>query len=305
MPKFTETGKVLGSSEMPSLVLQKTAFSTNQKVLNNHRSTIAGIEKIEDYISDNLKENQDRGNFLEEGIGKWASNRLKCGIEFPEYAHIDEEKKMGASIDAIISSEVGIEIMDPITDQEFTFQGEGILEIKTDYFHHGKPKPEWIIQVHHQMICSFYDWAIIACLDQTGKLRLYPLVKDEEMVKIIIDKASEFWKLIESGEDYPPFEEPKDQAVDLTKTLTDTNQDVDELCGNYMYYKAEARRNEKQAQELKDQVIILFESIGIEHGFTNNYVIKSQDVMRKKRKQIETGEMVPGHVFSIKETSNE
>ena len=46
MPKFTETGKEVGSSECPAIVLGKTAYTTNQKVLENHRATIAGVEKL-------------------------------------------------------------------------------------------------------------------------------------------------------------------------------------------------------------------------------------------------------------------
>ena len=301
MPKFTETGKEIGSSECPALVLGKTAYTTNQKVLENHRATIAGVEKLNEYRPSQA---QLRGNFLEKGLADWACHNLHAGYEMPEFAHQNKEHKMGASIDAIISSDLGINISDPVTQEEYTFNGEGILEIKTDFYHMDKIRDEWVIQVHHQMICSGYTWGIVAVF--TGKvLKLYPVARDEELIDKIIYKVNEFWSLVESGEDYPPYKEPVVEAVNLVEVLTDSNENIDSLCGDYLSCMAEARKKTKEAQDIKDGIIIKLESIGVEQGYTNNYQIKSQDIVRKKRKQIETDEEVPGHIFSIKEISHE
>tara|TARA_X000001382_G_scaffold109845_2_gene86144 strand:+ start:991 stop:1899 length:909 start_codon:yes stop_codon:yes gene_type:complete len=302
MPKFTETGKEVGSSECPALVLGKTAYTTNQKVLENHRATIAGVEKLNEYRPSQA---QDRGNFLEEGIAKWACKQLHASFEMPEFAHQNKELKMGASIDAIISSDLGINISDPITQEEFTFNGDGILEIKTDFYHMDKPREEWVIQVHHQMICSDYTWGIIAVLNQKGHLKIYPVPRDEDLIDDIIYKVNQFWSLVDSGEDYPPYKEPTVEAVNLVEVLKDSNDYLDDLCGDYLSCMAEARKKTKEAQNIKDGIIIKLESIGVEQGYTNNYQLKSQDIMRKKRKQIQTDEDVPGHIFSIKEISHE
>ena len=302
MPKFTQVGKEIGSSECPAIVLGKTAYTTNQKVLDNHRATIAGVEKLNEYRPSQA---QDRGNFLEEGIAKWACKQLHASFEMPEFAHQNKEHKMGASIDAIISSDLGINITDPITQEDYTFNGDGILEIKTDFYHMDKVREEWVIQVHHQMICSGYNWGIVAVLNQKGHLKIYPVPRNEELIDKIIFKVNEFWSLVDSDEDYAPLKEPVVEAVNLVELLKDSNQDLDELCGDYLQCMAEASRKTKEAQNIKDGIIIQLESIGVERGYTKNYVLKSQDIMRKKRKQIETNEEVPGHIFSIKEISHE
>ena len=168
-----------------------------------------------------------------------------------------------------------------------------------------KIRDEWSIQVHHQMICSGYNWGIVAVLNQKGHLKIYPVPRDEELIDKIIYKVNEFWSLVESGKDYPPYKEPPVEAVNLVEVLTDSNENIDSLCGDYLECMASARRKTKEAQDIKDGIIIKLESIGVEQGYTNNYQIKSQDIMRKKRKQIQTDEEVPGHIFSIKEISHE
>ena len=107
-------------------------------------------------------------------------------LKKPDEKYQNKELKMGASIDAIISSDLGINIFDPITQEEFTFNGDGILEIKTDFYHMDKVREEWVIQVHHQMICSDYTWGIIAVLNQKGHLKIYPVPRNEELIDDII-----------------------------------------------------------------------------------------------------------------------
>ena len=115
----------------------------------------------------------------------------------PEFAHQNKEHKMGASIDAIISSDLGINITDPITQEDYTFNGDGILEIKTDFYHMDKVREEWVIQVHHQMICSGYNWGIVAVLNQKGHLKIYPVPRNEELIDKIIFKhgKNDKWRI--------------------------------------------------------------------------------------------------------------
>ena len=49
MPKLTITGKELGASETGAIVLDETAFNTNQEVLEKHRDAINGVERIENF----------------------------------------------------------------------------------------------------------------------------------------------------------------------------------------------------------------------------------------------------------------
>ena len=46
MPKYTITGKELGASECGAIVLGSTAFTTRDKILQNTKNAINGIDVI-------------------------------------------------------------------------------------------------------------------------------------------------------------------------------------------------------------------------------------------------------------------
>ena len=207
MPKFTITGKELGASECGAIVLGKTAFTTRDKILQNTKDAIKGIEVNKGNFNSARAE---YGNRYEEVTGVWASDILGTTIKFPLYADRDEDLRMGASLDAIISTDTYITVTCPITGKLHTFEGpEGIMEIKTDNNHRGVPKEEWIIQVHHQMICSGLQWAVIAVATQKmGEPIIYPVPRDPELVAKIQRKVAEFWDLVDTDGSYPPLAPP-------------------------------------------------------------------------------------------------
>ena len=301
MPKFTITGKELGASECGAIVLGKTAFTTRDKILQNTKDAIKGIEVNKGNFNSARAE---YGNRYEEVTGVWASDILGTTIKFPLYADRNEDLRMGASLDAIISTDTYITVTCPITGKLHTFEGpEGIMEIKTDNNHRGVPKEEWIIQVHHQMICSGLDWAVIAVATQKmGEPIIYPVPRDPELVAKIQRKVAEFWDLVDTDGSYPPLAPPSKESVDLTLLLRKTNTDLEVLCGDYLRQSAEARESKKLADEIRDEIEIAMQSMDIEFGHVGNYQIKCETVKKFKRKSVPTTEEYESISFSIKQT---
>ena len=303
MPKFTITGKELGASECGAIVLGSTAFTTRDKILQNTKDTIKGIEVDKGNFNSARAE---YGNRYEAVTGTWANDILgnKEPLRFPGFAHRNEELRMGASLDAIISTDTYVTVTCPITDKLHTFKGpEGIMEIKTDNNHRGVPKEEWIIQVHHQMICSGLEWGVIAVATQKmGEPIIYPVPKDEELIAKIKQKVKEFWHLVDTDGTYPPLAPPTKASVDLTLLLKKTNTDMEMLCGDYLRQSAEARESKKLADEIRDEIEIAMQSMGIEVGHVGSYQIKCATVKKFKRKSVPTTEEYESISFSIKQT---
>lgn len=301
MPKFTITGKELGASECGAIVLGSTAFTTRDKILQNTKDTIKGIEVEKGNFSSARAE---YGNRYEAVTGTWASDILGTKISFPDHAHRNKELRMGASLDAIISTDNYITVTCPITDKLHTFEGpQGIMEIKTDNNHRGVPKEEWIIQVHHQMICSGLDWAVIAVATQKmGEPIIYPVPKDEEMIAKIKEKVKEFWHLVDNDGTYPPLVPPSKESVDLTFMSKKSNIDFEVLCSNYLIQSSEARESKKLADDIRDQIEINLQRMGIELGHVGCYQIKCATVKKFKRKSVPTNEEYESISFSVKQT---
>ena len=301
MPKFTITGKELGASECGAIVLGKTAFTTRDKILENTKNAIKGIEVDKGNFSSARAE---YGNRYEEVTGRWASDILGTSIVFPDHAHRYEHLRMGASLDAIISTDTYVTVTCPITGKLHTFEGpEGIMEIKTDNNHRGVPKEEWIIQVHHQMICSGLDWAVIAVATQKmGEPIIYPVPRDPELIDKIRGKVAEFWDLVDSDGTYPPLAPPSKESVDLTLLLKKTNTDMEMLCADYLRQSAEARESKKLADEIRDNIEIAMQSMDIELGHVGSYQIKCETVKKFKRKSVPTNEEYESISFSVKQT---
>ena len=301
MPKYTITGKELGASECGAIVLGKTAFTTRDKILQNTKDTIKGIAVEKGNFNSARAE---YGNRYEEVTGRWANDILGTSIVFPDHAHRNEDLRMGASLDAIISTDTYVSVACPITDKLHTFKGpKGIMEIKTDNNHRGVPKQEWIIQVHHQMICSGLDWAVIAVATQKmGEPIIYPVPKDEELIAKIKEKVAEFWHLVDTDGTYPPLAPPTKASVDLTLLLKKTNTDMEMLCGDYLRQSAEARESKKLADEIRDEIEIAMQSMDIEFGHVGSYQIKCETVKKIKRKSVPTNEEYESISFSVKQT---
>jgi len=308
MPKLTKTGYEIGSSEAGAIVLHQTSFQTRHEVLRKHKLARAGVETINEVRNEFALR---RGTHLESGVASLANEeieRLSGGdaIMFePTEAYRREGLGVASSIDRII------ELTEPLTlpkvdGDNVTVHGQGIVEIKTDFYHHDKPKPEWVIQVMHQMFCAEMSWAIIACMCQKGRLHLYPILWDAQLVEKMVDAYAEFWELVKTDGEYPPIaEKDKPEYVDITEVLTESNQDLQQLCADYHKAAGEERQWKKTKDEVKFAITLALDSLGVEYASIPGYQIKAATQTKEKKQSIGTGEFYEALSFTIKETSNE
>lgn len=308
MPKLTRTGYEIGSSEAGAIVLHKDSFKSRHEVLEKHKLARAGVESIDEVRNERALR---RGNHLEAGVASWANEEIETlsggdAIMFePTEAYRKKGLGIASSIDRII------ELSEPITldkhdGGQATFMGQGIVEIKTDFYHNDKPKPEWIIQVMHQMFCAEMNWAIIACMCQRGKLHLYPVEWDALMVEIMADCYAEFWTLVKEDGEYPPIaEDAKPEYQDITKHLEKTNQDLAILCSDYLKWAGAERAAKVEKDKLKDNITMCLDSLDVEYASIPGFQIKAASQPRERKTQVGTGEFYDSVSFAIKETSNE
>ncbi|MGB0718222.1 MAG: YqaJ viral recombinase family protein [Alphaproteobacteria bacterium] len=307
MPKLTMTGWEIGSSEAGAIVLHKTAFTTRSEVLTRHKHARAGVEHIDRPLNLNAIR---RGTHLEHGVAAWAQEVLeeKTDAEVymyePDSPYQKPEYGIASSIDRII--EVNNLQMDMPDGSECTFSGMGVMEIKTDFYHTGRPKPEWVIQVQHQLICADLEWGLICCMDQAGKLNFYPVKYEPSIVKTMLEAYEEFWSLVNEDGEYPPIaNEVKVKYQDIEKLLPKTNQDVMQLCSDFLKASAEEREWRKAKSELKEALAETLDALGVTHARLPGFEIVSFEEMKQKKQMVDTGELVPSHKFSIKEIASE
>ena len=113
----------------------------------------------------------------------FAKQKVEIVADELDFAVRMEREKIGATLDRLIKIDGELEV-----DGE-VFTGEGVLEIKTDYYHQNKPKIEWIYQVNQQLICvnktldKKLTWGLIVCACQKGKLHTYPVKLNKKYLK--------------------------------------------------------------------------------------------------------------------------
>ena len=304
MPKLTITAEETGSSDAATIVLHKNKFGkTRQNLLDEVRAIRAGVEVLPTQMNEWALR---RGTELEPAVAKLAQQELEKmtggTVEMwePRDAFRVKDKKIASSVDRIIN------LSQPLTLQGHTFVGEGLLEIKTDFYHQDKLVPDWAVQVHHQEICTGLDWGVVACFSQKGKLHFYPVPKNQALVDQMLQAYAEFWSMVDSGEDYPvSVTAPAPELVDITEMLPQTNQDVAQLCSDYLKASAEESAWKKTKAEVKDAIVVALDSLGVERAKLPGFEIKSVTVTKPKKEMVETGETYESLSFSVKEVSSE
>lgn len=307
MPKLTRTGYEIGSSEAGAILLHKTAFQTRHEVLRKHKLARAGVEDIDTIRNPNALQ---RGTHLEGGVASWAAEKIEelssmpVDMYEPTEAFRKPDYGIASSIDRIIELRAPLHL-DRADGSVATLQGKCIMEVKTDFYHRGKPKPEWQVQVLHQMLCSDIRKGLIVCMDQAGKLHMYPVDYDKAVVTAMIDAFIEFWELVKSDGDYPPIAtEEKSTPVDLTKELPKTNVDVAALCSDYLVARGAERAAKKLADDAKDAIAMAMDALNIEHATLPGFEIKSGTVRKQKKRMVNTGEYYDADTFSVKEVND-
>jgi hypothetical protein len=311
MPKLTRTGFEIGSSEAGAIIMGATAFQTRHEVLEAHKLAKAGVETLEQPY----KWAYERGNHLEPAIAGMVESRINRMCEKPcemwEPTEPFQKPRAAASIDRILK------LADPITlvngdGEEVTMSGTGVCEIKSDRYHHGRPKPEWTYQVLHQMYCADINWGIIGCFDQDFKLHLYPVERSTHRIDMMKDKYAEFWDLVDNDGEYPPDRDPDDVIAVCWPEGWDTNADIPGMADNYVQKSAEValarakvREVEREREDIKNELVDKMYDAGIKVVDANGYRIKSEFVRKPKRKMVETEDYTETLKFSVKELNNE
>lgn len=94
--------------------------------------------------------------------------------------------------------------------------GPGVLEVKTS--NHWVTRdiesrgivPDYAIQVQHALAVTGYKWGVMAVMDTSSlELMCFPMVRNELMIKILIERADSFWALVENGPKPPAPDFPE------------------------------------------------------------------------------------------------
>lgn len=303
MPKLTKTGYEIGSSEAGAIVLFKTAFQSRDEILRKHKLARAGVETVDEIQN---KRALRRGTHLEPAVAEWATEDFKAmtdahvEMEEPEIAFKREDLGIASSVDRLLTLSAPLVLTEP-DGSEVVLQNKGICEIKTDFYHDDKPKPEWVIQVLHQMLCTHSPWGVIACMCHRGKMHYYPVTYNQHLIDRMIEAYAEFWQLVESDGEYAPITTNEAGPVDISHYDEGVTTLLKSLCDDYLKAGAEARLWAATRDEAKRAIVQAMDGLEVEHGKIENFVIKSEQKLKEKKRMIGTGEFAPSTSFSIKE----
>ena len=191
-------------------------------------------------IDDGLyKDARDRGNYLEPALTEWASDKL----------------------------------------DDITVTGFGALEIKTDGWDDGPPRADQVIQLQTQMFCADFTWGVIAKLGPKLKFELYPYVRNEKLIDIIMEKVNDFWVRVDLDQPYPPIDNGKPDTIPLDHL--ETKDDVIQIITDYNKCKAEEKSWKLQKEKCQEALELVLDQVDAEYATIGNYKISHPIVKRK------------------------
>ena len=308
--KKTKSGYEIGASEMPCILLHKDSFgNTRQQKLDEFKRIRKGVESVDEKPRNEFA--LLRGQYLEHAVvPMWLKVMEDSGIsltatEPPEAFH-NEPERLGATLDRILK----------VPSREFldidgcAFQGSGALEVKTDFYHDGKIKHDWIIQVHQQMLCADLDWAVILVFNQKGKLTAYPVERSPDLCNQIILAAREFWTLIEHDRDYPASdfdgsrpEQSKQVSLDNPVVdLGDSKINIKDLAIDFQAAKSARLSADNKVKKAREKIELYMDNNDIEVLTLDGLEIKRKVTQAVRRESIEIpNEYYDKVTFLIKE----
>ena len=297
MPKLTKEN-VIGGSEIPTIVLNGSRFTTPNEIMNKKLAAKSGQVYEQEPIS---QQALDRGNYLEPGILEWASDKLDSlclgtthvNLQIPDKAYMHDACRLGVSLDGLIHIKEGeLQLENPFhglpgEDSHVTLYGSGPLEAKTDAYNDGPPHIENVIQLQAQMMCYKADWGAIAKLGPKMRLGIYPYLRNDELCKQIEDATNDFWRRCDSESPmyYPAIvEKPIEEKV--VQVDASVNTDIETLAKNYLACKDASTQQDYAVGEVKDVLETYLASLDPEdntniHAKVGPYSIKWQKVIRK------------------------
>ena len=283
MAKFSDDAKELGASRVPAIVLGQTKFSTNERERLKTLHARQGIVTIE---TDFAKGAKDRGNYLEDAIATWATDKVSeiaRGIADVKFCKVDQgyrihDLALCASLDGILQIDGEIKMQDPQTKGHMVLTGFGALEIKTtnadDY-----PRYDQVLQLQAQLLCSGFKWGIIAVFGKSQKLTLVPYKADQEVFKIIKEKVKEFWQKVDQDEPYPPLDNGIPYTINLDHLKT--KNEIINLAMDWAKADAEVRAWTRIKEECQVGLELVMDQNDAEMAEIGEYKILHPIVKRK------------------------
>ena len=282
--KWSNDADELGASKVGAIVMGETPFQTNEAVRQIVLNAKAGVKAIDDGL---YKDARDRGNYLEPALTEWASDKLDnlcpdnvaCNYNPPTDAHRKPDLRLCASLDGILEV-VGGELTIPNSQgEDITVSGFGALEIKTDGWDDGPPRADQVIQLQTQMFCADFTWGVIAKLGPKLKFELYPYVRNEKLIDIIMEKVNDFWVRVDLDQPYPPIDNGKPDTIPLDHL--ETKDDVIQIITDYNKCKAEEKSWKLQKEKCQEALELVLDQVDAEYATIGNYKISHPIVKRK------------------------
>jgi putative phage-type endonuclease len=185
------------------------------------------------------------GNMLEQPVANCLSE--KTGFKL---------RKHSQTLIAANHSFMGCHLDFKVTGQPI------VVEIKTGGFFTRKEwgpsgsdeiPDQYLIQVHHQMICSGYDKALVGVLLGGQEFRHYEIGFDKDLAQIIIEKETEFWQHVTTRTP-PPATTLSDIAslypIDTGASIEATT-DIIEIVEQLKAAKTESAEHKSKADALE------------------------------------------------------
>ena len=283
MAKYSNDAVELGASRVPAIVLGKTSFTTNERERQKTLHARQGIETIETEFGKDAKE---RGNYLEDAIINWA--RDKVAEIGSETATVDlckvtqgyriDDLALCASLDAILNIEGQVTMYNQLTDEEVILSGFGALEIKTTNTD-DLPRTDQIIQLQTQLLCSGFEWGIIAVFGKAQKLTLVPFKADQDIFNQIMEKVNEFWQKVDLDEPYPPLDNGPPSIINLDHL--DIRDSIIGVSEQWLECEAEIKKWTKKKEENQKLLQRIMEQQEAEHAEVGDISIAYPTITRK------------------------
>lgn len=310
MTKWSDDAVELGASKVGPVVLGETPFATNEQtrqIVLNARNGVTTIDRSM------YADAQERGNYLEESLIYWASDKLDamcadnvaCNYIPTTDAHRKTDLRLCASLDAILEV-VGGELTIPNPQGDpITVKGYGALEIKTDGWDDGPPRAEQVIQLQTQMLCAEFEWGVIAKLGPKLKFELYPYRRSEKLIKLIMEKVADFWYRVDMDHPYPPIDNGKPETISLDHL--ETKSEIVQIITDYNKCKAEMKSWKLRMEECQEALELVLDEHDAEYARVGGYKINFPIVKRKAQpeKVIPARPSTEHRRFSIEEINNE
>ena len=283
MAKFSDDRYEIGASRVSALVLGETKFSTNEKERLKTIHAQKGIPTLETEFG---KEAKKRGNYLEEAIIQWAVDELEEQANFETSIQLGkvthgyrlDDIKLCASLDAILNVEGSLLMKDPKTRGHMELSGMGALEIKTSNSD-DSPRIDQVIQLQAQLMCSGFEWGIIAVFGKQQRLSLTPFKADTEMHDIIREKVEEFWTKVGLDEPYPALDNGPAYTINLDHI--ETKEHVIQLSLDWLTADNEIKAWTKTKQECQEALEKVMTSNQAEIAEIGDFKILNPIIKRK------------------------